>query len=264
MANFSDFMDAFKKREDDKSSPFAVVTLAKIVGSAPQVLGARLITDKNGLVFGTVGGGKIEAYCLNKVKEKIELNELDTFTISVNLQRDIGMTCGGEVVFLIEFYNGDSLLNFQVFGAGHISQELVPLLLKLNSSVTVYDHRKEWLEKFKPQSRLSLIETNDMPSFIKTIPEKSHVIMVTMGHALDVPILIETLKRSDWSYLGVVGSVQKKNSLIKNLRENGVAEDKYKNFKCPMGLDIGNNEPFQIAISIVAEILSKDEHSPVK
>ncbi len=255
MANFFDFIDSFNKCVT-RNLPFAVVTLSKIVGSAPQELGARLLADKTGLISGTVGGGKIEAYCLNAVKERIEKNELNSFSISVNLQRDIGMTCGGEVTFLFEFFNGKKLLNFHVFGAGHISQELVPLLLKLNSHVTVYDHRQEWLGKFNEHTRLKLVETADMKNFVGELPLNSFIISVTMGHALDVPVLVEALKRNDWAYLGVVGSEQKKNSLIKNLKELGVSEDLFNKFKCPMGLDIGNNEPFQIAVSIVAEILT--------
>ena len=256
MALFSDFLEAFREREIKSSSPFAVVTLTQVIGSAPQELAARMIADEKGLVFGTVGGGKIEAYLLNLVKEKIHQNNLQTDTISVNLQRDIKMTCGGEVSFLIEFFGLEKRLQFAVFGAGHVAQELVPLLLKLNSEVIVCDSRAEWLEKFKDHPHLKKVQSESMASLVPALKSGTHLILMTMGHATDLPILKEALNRSDWAYLGVIGSQQKRNSLEKNLLELGVNKEEFKKFKCPMGLDLGNNEPFQISISILAEILS--------
>lgn len=256
MANFSEFLEAFRVRELKSPTPFAVVTLTKVLGSAPQELGARMVADEEGLFFGTVGGGKIEAHLLKLVQQKIAEKKFEIETVTVNLQRDIGMTCGGEVSFLVEFFGSEKQMQFAVFGAGHVSQELVPLLLKLNSRVKVFDSRSEWLTKYKGHPRLEVIETENMASVVATLLPGTHMILMTMGHATDVPILKEALKRDDWSYLGVIGSKQKRNSLEKSLLELKVEKEKFSKFKCPMGLELGNNEPFQISVSIVAEILS--------
>lgn len=256
MAHFADFLEAFRVRELKDTSAFAVVTLTRVIGSAPQELGARIIADQNGLFFGTIGGGKVEAHLLNLVVQKILNHKLDTETVTINLQKDIGMTCGGEVNFLLEFYGSEKSMQFAVFGAGHVSQELVPLLLKLNSEVRVFDTRPEWLAKFKEHPRLRLVSTDSMAKNVQDLAQGTHVILMTMGHATDVPILIEALKRDDWSYLGVIGSKQKRNSLEKSLLELKIDKVNFSRFKCPMGLNLGNNEPFQISISIIAEILS--------
>lgn len=256
MAHFADFLEAFRVRELKDASAFAVVTLARVVGSAPQDLGARIIADQGGLFFGTIGGGKVEAHMLKMVQQKILAHQLETETVTINLQRDIGMTCGGEVSFLLEFFGREKCMQFAVFGAGHVSQELVPLLLKLNSEVKVFDTRGEWLAKYKEHPRLKLVSTDDMAKNVQDLAVGCHVILMTMGHATDVPILKEALKRDDWAYLGVIGSVQKRNSLEKNLLELNVTKESFSKFRCPMGLAFGNNEPFQISLSILGEILS--------
>lgn len=258
MNKFADFLEAFQKRELQSSKIFAVVTVTKTLGSSPQDLGARMIADESGLIYGTVGGGKVEAHCIGLVKDKILAKKVSTDSITINLQRDIGMTCGGEMSFLFEFFGDEKKMNFAVFGAGHVSQELVPLLLKLNSRVQVFDSREEWLAKYEKHKNLEVTSTDDMPSWVPKLLPETFVLLMTMGHATDLPILAAALKRKDWSYLGVIGSEQKRNSLEKHLKQNGFNVEDFKNFKCPIGLPLGNNEPFQISISIISEILQSN------
>ena len=46
-----------------------IVTMTANRGSAPQDIGARMIVGNEGLLFGTVGGGKIEKRCLDQSLE---------------------------------------------------------------------------------------------------------------------------------------------------------------------------------------------------
>ena len=46
--------------------PFCLVTLVNVRGSAPQDMGAKMIVSKDGLLFGTIGGGKIKGQCSSR------------------------------------------------------------------------------------------------------------------------------------------------------------------------------------------------------
>ncbi|MCK6595297.1 MAG: XdhC family protein [Bacteriovoracaceae bacterium] len=251
---YYEFIEAFHERSK-KVTPFAIVTLADVRGSAPQDLAARIIADENGLVFGTVGGGKVEAKCLELIKEKITKEEFLPFSVKWNLQRDVGMTCGGEVSFLFEFVESSKELQFVVYGAGHVAQALVPLLVKLKGRVVVYDTREEWINKFSKSPNLETVCTEDLPSTVHNLPENAYVILVTMGHSTDFPILKEVLHYNKFSYVGVIGSEQKNLLMKSELMKLHYTPEQIAQFHCPIGLNIGSNDPFEIAISIMAEVI---------
>jgi xanthine dehydrogenase accessory factor len=79
---------------------------------------------------------------------------------------------------------------------------------------------------------------------------------MTMGHAHDVPILIEIAKHApDCPYVGVIGSEVKGTKIKKELEQIGVQKDFIQKLRVPIGLPLGKNHPFEIAISIAAELL---------
>ena len=63
-----------------------------------------------------------------------------------NLQRDVGMTCGGVVKLFFETYN-HSQWQIAIFGAGHVAAAVVHCLLPLECRVTCIDPREEWLDR---------------------------------------------------------------------------------------------------------------------
>ena len=80
---------------------FVIITITSIKGSAPQDLGAKLIFGNNEILYGTVGGGKVEARCIEFANELIANKDSQKISKTWNLQKDIGMTCGGEVSFFV-------------------------------------------------------------------------------------------------------------------------------------------------------------------
>lgn len=232
---------------------FVVVTQVASRGSAPQDPGAKIIVTKKGLHFGTVGGGKIEAHCI-----KTALGILDSETqlppeyVTWNLQRDIKMSCGGEASFLFEHFHTKNW-PIVVFGAGHIAQALTRVLSKLHCSVTCIDHREEWVSKLEGVKGVVHPEPKEL---VKDLHPKSFFISMTMGHAHDVPILAEISRaHPDAPYVGVLGSDIKGVRIRKDLKELGVPDEFLKKLRVPIGLPLGTNHPYEIAISIVAELL---------
>ena len=72
----------------------------------------------------------------------------------LNLRKDIGMTCGGEVALFFEVYHPDLVWHIVVFGAGHVGQKLCRFLAELDCRVTCVDTRADWLEKLPAGGRI--------------------------------------------------------------------------------------------------------------
>ncbi len=237
--------------------PVVSVTVVDTSGSAPQDRGAKMIVTAEGRQYGTVGGGKVEAKALAEA-QKMLAGEVDTATrfVQWNLSRDVGMTCGGIVRLYFESWNA-ARWDVVVFGAGHVAQALVTLLSSLDCHITCIDPRDEWLRRLPESPKVHAVHADDMRSLVNGIPENAFVVLMTMGHATDLPILTEILRSRTFPYLGVIGSHSKAIVLRRDLAAAGLPESAQNAFHCPVGLDIGSNHPFEIAISIVAQMLQR-------
>lgn len=240
----------------DSQLRFATITLVEIRGSAPQIVGAKLVVTRDGVEAGTIGGGKIEAAAVRHAQELLEQENLNLNCelVTWNLQTDIGMTCGGEVKLLFEVIRNDCW-PIAVFGAGHISQQLIPLLLTLNCRITCIDPRAEWLDKLPGHRKLTKVCTENMPQEVASQPEGTFFVLMTRGHASDLPILSEVLSTRTAPYVGVIGSQQKASVLRHDLKIQNFDDEKIASFYCPMGQPIGSNKPAEIAVSVAAQLL---------
>ncbi len=238
-----------------KSSPFVSVTLVEATGSTPQDAGAKLLVDATGRVHGTVGGGKVEHHAIEHANQMLGDANRNREIVDWNLQRDIGMTCGGLVKLFFEVYNRNDW-HVVVFGAGHVAQALVKLLLTLDCRVTCFDTRSEWIDRMPDHDRLRKICTDDLAANAEQLTSDDYVICMTMGHSTDRPILARIFSKGiQPTYLGVIGSKSKRGALIRELKEDGVSPEDAEGFLCPIGLPIGSNQPAEIAISIAAQLI---------
>ncbi|QLY27002.1 xanthine dehydrogenase accessory protein XdhC [Bdellovibrio sp. KM01] len=252
--NFETFLSAYKKLQEAGKN-FVAVTMVKQIGSAPQDVGAKALVSLDGLEFGTVGGGKVEAAAIKEAQRMIREDHKNHF-VDWNLQKDIGMTCGGVVSFFFELHKSQNPFHIAVFGAGHISQEFVRMLLFLDCHVTCFDQREEWISRLPQSSKLKTVVTDKLSDEVAKLPDNSYVTLMTMGHSSDLPVLVEVMKnRSRFSYVGNVGSDQKRKRLESDLLSAGISENLLKEFYCPMGETFGGNNPAEISFSIVAQIL---------
>jgi len=237
--------------------PFVVVTMVAAKGSAPQDAGAKMIVNQAGLVHGTVGGGKVECQAIEFACEMLQDSSRKREIVDWNLQRDIGMTCGGLVQLFFEVFNRDDW-NVVVFGAGHVAQALVRVLLMLDCRVSCIDSRRDWIDKIPDHPRLRKICAEDLTAEAAKLQATDYVICMTMGHSTDRPILATIFNKGlQLPYLGVIGSRSKRGALLRELKSDGIAADVAEGFLCPIGLPIGTNQPAEIAISIVAQLIER-------
>jgi xanthine dehydrogenase accessory factor len=242
---------------EKEGAPFVLVTLVEALGSTPQDAAAKMLVTAKGLHSGTVGGGKVEAAALKLAMEVLEKGDAKPRFVSWTLKGDVGMTCGGSVKFYFEPHFGFGPWDIAVFGAGHVAQALIPVLLPLPCNVTCTDTRSEWLGRLPQAPNLRVIQSETPENLVPKLPDSAFLLVMTMGHSTDRPILRRALTERNFPFIGVIGSSAKAAVLRRELVADGVTEEQASRFHCPVGLDFGTNHPHEIAISIAGQILSE-------
>lgn len=250
-------------------APFVSVTLVDAVGSTPQDAGSKMLVTAAGLDLGTVGGGRVEAKAIDHARQMLSAEPEASAPggttsaagapqvqlVEWNLQRDVGMTCGGVVKLYFETYN-HSQWQITIFGAGHVAAAVIHCLLPLECRITCIDPRAEWLERLPSSPRLAKIQTDDAPAHVASVPADAFVLCMTMGHRTDRPVLAEIFRQARrFPYLGVIGSQAKRKVLERELASDGVTPEQLATMTCPIGLHLGSNQPGEIAVSVVAQLI---------
>ncbi len=240
--------------------PFVTVTVVETSGSVPAEPGAKMLITGSGRHSGTVGGGEVEQAAIAKGVEMLQ-SASSTELVSWNLTRDLGMTCAGLAKLFFEVWNG-SAWNIVIFGAGHVANAVTKILVELDCRITCIDPRDEWLEKLPRSDRLRTVRTDSMPSMVASIPDGAFVLVMTMSHDSDREVLEEILRTRSFPYLGVIGSASKAKRMRAQLIEAGLDEPKAESYISPIGLPLGSNQPAEIAVSVVAQLIQvRDERS---
>ncbi len=244
-----------------------LITVVDKEGSSPADIGAKMLVLSPEKTKGTVGGGALEKEAL---KEAIKaLKRRKSLLLKYSLGEDgqivnakkLGMMCGGNATLFYEYIGAKDKL--YIFGAGHIGKALLYHLKNQNHLITIIDNRESTLADIEDFSKIpvSKILASDYQKLFKEINpsdvEGSYVIVATHSHDLDYKVL-KGIYQSEWKpkYIGVIGSLRKAETMVKNLlKELGKGID-LDILYIPVGLDIGGNNPDEIAVSIISEIQS--------
>ena len=120
-----------------EETPLVTVTVVDTVGSVPQDRGAKMIVTREGLRFGTVGGGKVETKAIAEAQAMLNGEVAENIRFAQwNLAKDVGMTCGGIVKLYFESHNARRW-RIVIFGAGHVANALINLLIHFDCAITL-------------------------------------------------------------------------------------------------------------------------------
>ncbi|HVT02439.1 MAG TPA: xanthine dehydrogenase accessory protein XdhC [Thermoanaerobaculia bacterium] len=239
----------------NRDTPCVSVTVVDVIGSVPNQRGSKMIVTSEGLFTGTVGGGKVEKLAIEEARKLLQGTlRHGTYFVHWNLNKDVGMTCGGSVKLYFEAFHVGTW-RIVIFGAGHVANALISILCTLDCRITCIDPREEWLTRLPDSSKLLKVHSTDMPAEVKTLSDDSFVILMSMGHTTDRPILLEILGTRTFPYVGVIGSKAKAVRLYMDIAEAGLPEEVRRAFFCPIGLPLGTNDPHEIAVSVTAQLL---------
>ncbi|HUX21094.1 MAG TPA: XdhC family protein [Spirochaetia bacterium] len=238
-----------------------LVTVIEVSGHTPAKPGAKLLVRGEGEAVGTVGGGGLEKLCVEKARRL--LSDGDSALIHYALDEEgsggsemvqTPMVCGGKVSVFFERIGGMSEVH--LFGAGHIGRSLSYFLAPLAFRVHVYDDRDEALTSLPDQPRQEK-RPLALPENAKALPASVFVVIATHSHELDFEI-VKSILSSDLTprYIGIVASRRKWKLFLARLEAELPAGFDRTGLYAPCGLSIASRDPREIALAIVAEILS--------
>ncbi len=235
----------------------AQATVIGRAGSAPQVIGAKMLLRDDGSLVGTVGGGAIEAQVLDACRQS--LKDGGNHRVEAHLVRDLGMCCGGSMEVFVEYLQSQPRLF--VIGGGHVAQALVPLAAKAGFRVKVLDDRDELFDSPAFEGiETESCDVDELDAVIPDLNETDYLLIVTRDHARDEKALAGLLRRPH-RYLGMIGSRRKVHTVLARIvrreRELGRELPDLAKVRAPVGLALGGKTPPEIAISILAELISE-------
>lgn len=143
-----------------------------------------------------------------------------------------------------------------IFGCGHVSRELQPLLTHVGFRCVMLDDRAEFARKefFPTAEDVRVVDFSRIADFV-SIGEVDYVCIMTRGHAHDTVIQAQVLRCAP-CYAGVIGSRKKAAAVRQALqRDYGLTDAELNRITTPIGLEIGAQTPAEIAVSIAAQMI---------
>jgi len=144
-----------------------------------------------------------------------------------------------------------------ICGAGHVGNATARLGTFLEYKVTIIDERPEFANRqYLPDPRIDVIaKPFDLALQGQLITSSTNIVIVTRGHAQDETCLREVIN-SQAGYIGMIGSKRRVNAVFDRLVKDGIDKQLTEKVRAPIGLRIGARTPEEIAVAILAEIIS--------
>jgi len=232
----------------------ALATVVSTNKSSPRKAGARMVVYGDGSIAGTIGGGVLEKMVIEEAKKALIEGRPRKVEYSLDPEdpENITMCCGGEMEIFIDVVKSEAPL--LIFGGGHVGEKIARIAELIGMPYIIVDDRKEYANRERFPQAADVRVSPYRESFDKiTIGPETHIIICTHGHAHDLACLREALKTKA-SYIGVIASKDKIKLFRRQIREEGAVKYDDRVFS-PIGLDLGDSSPGQIALSVMAEIV---------
>ena len=146
-----------------------------------------------------------------------------------------------------------------LLGGGHVSQALARLAANLDFSITEVDDRPSFANgELFPQADVIICDSfqNALRERISVTP-RDYICILTRGHRWDGECLRAILDGNAMPrYLGMIGSRQRVAGMLEEMKAEGFPEERLRQLHAPIGLPIRAVTPDEIAVSILAEMVS--------
>jgi xanthine dehydrogenase accessory factor len=240
----------------EAGEPAALATVIRARGSVPRRAGSKMVVYGDGRTQGTIGGGEMESLVIREAQAALGDGRTRLIPYSlVDPSRGDPGVCGGELEIFVEPYPSPPTV--LVIGCGHVGQAVAHLAHWLGYRVVVSDDRPELArEEVIPNANLYLPGplAEGLTQF--NITGQTYVAAVTRNVLVDreiLPLLLDTPA----PYIGVIGSRRRWAETRRLLLTDGLTEEQLARFHSPIGLEIQAETPAEIAVSIMAEIISR-------
>jgi len=211
-------------------SPQLIVTVLKSTNN--QFFDGQLLTLSELEDLATTGEGPEEI--LKTSRQQLELKKSAVHELNDGL-------------FFFELVN--PAIRLLVMGGNYDTYPLLNIASDLGWENIVITNPRRLYSKVK--SLAIHIEEN-----IEQTKTDDHTVAVIMSH--DYHADLKNLRKAlatELNYIGLLGPAVRRNDMIEELAREGIEVDRLRIFG-PAGLDLGANQPEEIAIAIIAEIIS--------
>ena len=202
-------------------------------------------------VLTNLSTGKSEIFDSKQLLSKEFNNYENEIKNYYNLNKN-GIIDGTEV-FILNYIQPIEVI---IIGAVHIAQYLIDLLKNFNYVVTIIDPRKY----FTTEQRFQKVKIiNEWPqNALETMKTNKNFALITLTHdpKIDDPALNYALK-NNFFYIGALGSKKTHENRCKRLKEAGFSEKEIRSVHGPIGIKFGGKSTPEIALSIVAQLVSE-------
>jgi xanthine dehydrogenase accessory factor len=247
-----------KMRHEGRACSLA--TIVNVRGSIPSSTAAKMLVRDDGSIVGTIGGGCVEADVWQAARDvmKDEKPKTLTFNLDQTPDKDTGLACGGTLQIFVEPILPTPVL--YIFGAGHIGLNVYKIAQMAGFDVVIVDDRDTYANRERfPEAREIHAEAMDSVMSRLNPAESSYIVIVTRGHRHDMQVLGWAVNTAA-HYVGMIGSKRKVLTVCQELEKQGVSRENLKRAHAPIGVDIGAASPEEIAVSILAELISDRRH----
>ncbi len=250
-------MSVFEKicERQKTGQPFVLATLVKTAGATPRGPGAKMLVYPDGKISETIGGGVFEKLVIDDCLRLLESGAnhlLKRYSFSETGDDATGMPCGGETEVFMEVSARHKRLI--IYGGGHVCRELAGLALGSGFLITVVDDRPDILSEY--DRPVTVVQTDsEYRENLPSLDGDCYVVIVTRSHQHDLPVLAQVIKKQ-CAYIGMIGSKTKIAQVFSSLEKSGVKPAELERVHSPIGLDIGGEGPYEIAVSILAELIA--------
>lgn len=238
---------------------YVLVTVLGAQGSTPREPGAKMVVTEDH-TYDTIGGGQLEYLVTQDARQRLRRGQAGVDLQAYPLAAQAKQCCGGHVSIMLESV-APSDWRLAVFGAGHVAQQLIPILARMPAQVLWLDNRQDFVvdRPDVPETKgVELALFDDPTDAILHLPPGTDVIILTHDHGLDFELSKVALARPDLPFVGCIGSATKARRFERRLLQAGVSNDALQRWICPIGLpEVSGKLPIEVAVSISAQLIAR-------
>lgn len=143
-----------------------------------------------------------------------------------------------------------------VCGGGHVGAAVARLAAVIGLPVCGLEDRPEFAAELR-QAGAGTVICAPFEEGLRRIPggQETYFVVVTRAHSWDV-VCLQAILRKPAAYVGMMGSRGRSALVREQLAEMGLPQERVDAIRAPIGLAIGAKTSEEIALSILAEIVS--------
>ena len=235
-----------------------VATVVRHRASSPGKEHHKMLVLKDGTIYGTIGGGTMEAtiliHCAEVFKEGH--GKIVEVLLAEPEKGGVGSVCGGRAEVSLELL--PRIPRILICGGGHCALEIGTMITQLEYLYEVHEDRPDYAtkERFPDAVRIHHGAPEEIAKDLGDLSRFTHVALVSRGFSTD---RLYGKALGDAGFTGWVGMLasQKKAKKTRSswLDEDGLDPDFVRRVEAPVGLPIGARSPAEVALSVMARIV---------